>query len=390
MTDDAAAPTTGRLESIDLVRGAIMILMALDHVRDFFGVPGVNPVNLAQTTVALFMTRWVTHVCAPVFFLLTGTGAFLSLRRRSAGELSRFLFTRGLWLIVLELTIVRCLAYQFNADYQVTMLLVLWALGWAMISLSALVWLPAPFVTAIGAAMMAGHNLLDGVRSASPVWAILHRPGFVVSGPHVVFASYPLVPWVGVTAFGYGLGRIYRWEAGRRRRILGWLGGGFILAFVALRALNVYGDPSRWATQAASAMTLVSFLNTTKYPPSLLFLLMTLGPALLFLRAVDGGTPRVLRPVLVYGQVPMFYYVLHFALVHALAVLACYARYGTAHWMFESPNLGQYPYTAPPGWGWPLPVVYAIWMLVVVTLYPACRWFASVKQRRREPWLSYL
>ena len=190
-----------RIESVDVVRGVIMIIMALDHTRDFFGIPGQNPTDLANASAALFLTRWITHFCAPVFFLLTGTGAYLSLRRKSRGELSRFLFTRGLWLIFLELVVVRCFAYQFNFDYRVTMLLVLWALGWSMITLSALVRLPAFVVTAIGVVMIAGHNLLDSVKSASPLWSILHSPGFVVNTPnHVVFAAYPLIPWIGVTA----------------------------------------------------------------------------------------------------------------------------------------------------------------------------------------------
>jgi uncharacterized membrane protein len=207
-----------RLESIDVVRGVIMILMALDHTRDFFGSLAQSPTNLATASAPLFLTRWVTHFCAPVFFLLTGTGAYLSLGRRSRGELSRFLLTRGLWLIFLELVIVRCLAYQFNVDYRVTMLLVLWALGWAMILLAALVHLPAGVAAAIGVLMIAGHNLFDGFRAASPLWSILHSPGFVLNTPdHVVFAAYPLIPWVGVTEAGYALGQVYSWDAARRR-----------------------------------------------------------------------------------------------------------------------------------------------------------------------------
>lgn len=390
MTDPAPS-RVARLESIDLVRGAIMILMALDHVRDFFGVPGVSPTNLAQTTVPLFFTRWVTHICAPVFFLLTGTGAFLSLRTKSTGELSRFLLTRGLWLILLELTVVRSLGFQFNFDYQVTLLVVLWALGWAMIALSALVWLPAPVVTAFGILMIAGHNLFDGVRSANPLWSILHSPGFVLNTPeHVVFAAYPIIPWIGVTAAGFGLGQLYRWSPERRRALLLRLGLVLTAGFVVLRAANFYGDPVRWTAQASGAFTALSFLNANKYPPSLLFLLMTLGPALLLLRAVDGGTPRFLRPALIFGKVPLFYFLVHLSLIHLLAVIVCFARYGEAHWMFESPSLAQYPFTTPPGWGYSLPVVYLVWILVVVAMYPVCRWFAALKQRRREAWLSYL
>jgi uncharacterized membrane protein len=380
-----------RVESVDVVRGVIMILMALDHTRDFFGIPGQNPTDMASTSAALFLTRWITHFCAPVFFLLTGTGAYLSLRRKSPGELSRFLLTRGIWLIFLEVVLVRCFAYQFNFDYRVTMLLVLWALGWAMITLSALVRLPAFVATAFGGLLIVGHNLFDSVKSASPLWAILHSPGFVVNTPeHVVFAAYPLIPWVGVTAVGYGLGQVYSWDAERRRGFLLRLGLALSVAFLVIRGLNIYGDPSRWMRQKTAVFTVLSFLNTTKYPPSLLFLLMTLGPAMVLLWSVDRGTPRVLRPALAIGKVPLFYYVLHFALIHLLAVVTCYVRYGSAHWMFESPDLAHYPFSAPPSWGYSLPVVYLVWAFVVVTMYPLCRWFAGLKQRRSDAWLSYL
>jgi uncharacterized membrane protein len=387
----SVTPGRVRVESVDIVRGVIMIIMALDHTRDFFGIPGQNPTDLANASVALFLTRWITHFCAPVFFLLTGTGAFLSLRRKSPSELSRFLFTRGLWLIFLEVAVVRCFAYQFNFDYRVTMLLVIWALGWSMITLSVLVRLPASVVTGFGAVLIAGHNLLDSVKWANPLWSILHSPGFVLNNPdHVVFVGYPLIPWIGVTAVGYGLGQVYSWDAARRRAFLLRLGLGLSVAFLVIRGINIYGDPSRWMPQKNAVFTVLSLLNTTKYPPSLLFLLMTLGPAMIFLSSVDRGTPRILRPALVIGKVPFFYYLLHFALIHLLAVITCYLRYGSAHWMFESPDLAHYPFSPPPGWGYSLPFVYVIWAFVVVAMYPLCRWFAALKQRRSDAWLSYL
>ena len=367
-----------------------MILMALDHTRDFFGMPGVNPTDPATASPALFFTRWITHVCAPVFFLLTGTGASLSRARTSTSALSWFLFTRGVWLIVLELTIVRGIAYQFNVDYRVTMLLVLWALGWAMIFLSALVFLPSAAIAAIGGVMIAGHNLLDPIPPTNPLWAILHGPGFAIQGEHTVFAAYPLVPWIGVAALGYGLGSLYRWQPERRRRLLLFAGLGCSAAFIVLRAVNVYGDPAPWQPQATAFKTVMSFLNATKYPPSLLFLLMTLGPAFLVLRWFDGRTPRLLRPTLEYGRAPLFYFVAHFTSIHALAAGVCLLRYGTAHWMFESPSLAQYPFTPPPGWGYPLPIVYLVWIVVVVSLYPACRAVARAKARRQHSWLSYV
>jgi uncharacterized membrane protein len=379
-----------RLESIDIVRGVIMIVMALDHVRDFFGVPGVSPTDLGQTTIALFFTRWITHICAPVFFLLTGTGAYISLRRESKVELSRFLLTRGLWLIFLEVVVTRCFGWQFNFNYRVTMLIVLWALGWAMIVLSALVYLPASVVAAFGVAMVASHNLIDSVQSSTPLWSILHRPNFIMNHPeHSIFVGYPLIPWIGVTAAGYGLGQIYRWPPDRRKAFLLRLGVGLSAAFFVLRGINIYGDPVRWITQKSAVFTVLSFLNTTKYPPSLLFLLMTLGPALLFLWAVDGTTPRWMRPALVFGKVPMFYYLLHIPLIHLLAIIVCYSRYGQVHWMFESPTVAQFPITPPPGWGFSLPIVYLVWVFVVLALYPVCRWFAALKQRRSDAWLSY-
>lgn len=385
------ATARARIESVDVVRGVIMIIMALDHTRDFFGIPGQNPTDLSSASAALFLTRWITFFCAPVFFLLTGTGAYLSLRRKTPEELSRFLAARGAWLIFLEIVVMRCLAYQFNVDYRVTMLLVLWALGWAMFTLAILVRFSTIGAAVFGFVLIVGHNLLDPVRSANPVWAILHAPGFVLNTPkHVVFEAYPLIPWIGVTAVGYALGQVYSWNEERRRAFLLKVGVALTTAYIVLRAINVYGDPVRWSPQQSALFTVLSFLNLTKYPPSLLFLLMTLGPSLVFLWAVDRRTPVALRPALVIGKVPLFYYVLHFTLIHLLAVATCYVRYGSAHWMFESPDLGHYPFTAPPGWGYPLPVVYLIWAIVVLLMYLPCRWFAALKARRSDPWLSYL
>ena len=294
-----------------------MIVMALDHTRDFFGVITISPTDIARASAPLFLTRWITHICAPVFFLLTGAGASLARGRRTNGQLARLLVTRGFWLLVLELTVVRCIGFQFNFDYHVTLLIVLWALGWAMIALAPLVFLPPGAVATYGALMIALHNLLDGIpRSADPaigaLQAILHGPGMVFAAQeHVVFAAYPLIPWIGVTAVGFGLGALYR-DHPQRREFLLRVGLACCAAFVALRWLNVYGDPSRWSPQRSPLFTFLSFLNTTKYPPSLLFLLMTLGPAALLLAWLDRGTPRALRPALVYGRVPLFYFVLHF------------------------------------------------------------------------------
>ena len=381
--------TGKRIEAVDVLRGIVMIIMALDHTRDFFGTFGANPTNLATTTAPLFFTRWITHLCAPVFFLLTGTGAGLASGSRSTRDLARYLIVRGFLLILLELTLIRGLAYQFNFDYQVTLLLVIWALGWAMVFLGLIVFLPVGAVAAIGLALIVGHNAFDGAQWNNALWSILHRPGFVLQGDHTVFVAYPLIPWIGVTAVGYALARVYRWEAARRRRFLLVAGLAAIAAFVLLRAGNVYGDPVPWTRQATPLFSILSFINTNKYPPSLLFLLMTLGPALLILRGLDSGTPAFLRPTLSYGRAPFFYFVAHFALIHLLAVLVSFILNGSAHWMFESPTLGQYPFTPPPDWGFSLPVVYAVWLFVVVVLYWPTKRVAELKASGRYPWLSY-
>jgi uncharacterized membrane protein len=388
------APSRARVDSVDALRGIIMVLMALDHVRQYFGDAAVQPTNLSTTSTALFLTRWVTHICAPVFFLLTGTGAYLALRRMSVPELSRYLLSRGLWLVVLEFTFVR-LAWQFNVDYHVTILTVMWAIGWAMITLGLLVRLPVQVVTAIGLVMIAGHNLFDGIRASAlgafgPLWTVLHAPGFLVTGRVVVFVAYVLVPWIGVTAVGFGLGALYSWDAERRRRALFRLGAAVTVAFVVIRAINGYGDPARWAGQATPGFTVLSFLNTSKTPPSLLFLLMTLGPALIVLGALDRGVPRVLRPALIIGKVPMFYFVLHILVIHAIAMVMSAIRFGTVAPMLQSPTLDRYPITQPPGWPVGLPAVYLLWVTVVAMLYPLCRWFAGVKKRRTDWWLSYM
>jgi uncharacterized membrane protein len=389
------AARSARIESVDLVRGLIIIVMALDHVRDFFGDLAADPTALSTTTAALFFTRWITHFCAPAFFLLTGTGAALSRARLSKPELSRYLLVRGVWLIFLELVVIR-FALQFNIDYQVTIINVLWALGWAMIALAGLIWLPNWAIATVGIAMVAGHDMLDGIRADmfgawAPLWSILHAPGILYQNSHSVFViSYVLIPWVGVTALGYMLGQAYRESAERRKALLLWLGIGLTLAFVALRFTNLYGDPSPWALQRSPLWTAISFLDTSKYPPSLLFLLMTLGPALLLLRAFEERIPDFLRPALVIGKVPQFFFVLHFFLIHLLAVAASELRYGKIGEMFQSPDLGHFPFSQPPGWGEGLPVIYALWAAVVLMMFPLCRWYARVKKRHKAWWLSYL
>ena len=391
----SAQPHRPRVDSVDLLRGLVMVIMALDHVRDFFGGTAISPTNLATTTVPLFLTRWVTHICAPTFFLLTGTSAYFVGRRRARGTLARFLFTRGVWLVLLDAVFVRCFAFQFNLDFHVTVLNVLWALGWSMVALSALVALPRRAMLGIGIVMIAAHNLLDPIRPAAfgslaPLWTVLHVQGFLVNRPgFVVLLAYPLIPWIGVTAAGFALGQVFDWPAASRVRFLWRAGIAASCVFVVLRWVNGYGDPSRWAVQRTTATTIVSFLNTTKYPPSLLFLLMTLGPALILLAAFERGLPRLFVPLRTFGRVPLFYFIGHLVAIHLAAVAVCAVRYGAVHWMFESPDLAHFPITEPPGWPLPLPGVYAIWAGIVALMYLPCRWYAAVKARSASGWLSY-
>jgi len=384
-----------RVDSVDLLRGLVMILMALDHTRDFIGNVAATPTNLAATTGALFMTRWITHFCAPTFSLLTGVGAYLMLRRRTTRELSWFLLTRGVWLIVLEVTVARFF-WQFNLDYHVTFLTVLWALGWSMIVLSALVYLPANVVAAIAIALIALHNLTDGIAQPTSeglrlLMTVLHRPGPLFARPGtIVFIGYPLVPWIAIMALGYSLGQVYSWPAERRRAFLLRTGLAMVAVFVALRVANIYGDPRPWSTQKTALFTVLSFINVTKTPPSLLFVLITVGPALLFLRWSDASTPRFLRPALTIGRVPMFYFLAHVLVIHLIATVAAIARYGSAAIATQSPTLDKYPMTQPPDWPASLPVVYATWVLALLILFPLCRWYARYKATHSSPWLSYL
>lgn len=396
-----AVPRTApkpRLDSIDTLRGIVIVLMALDHTRDFFSRDlAFDPTDLARTYPALYLTRWITHFCAPVFLFLAGTSAFLSTTRgKTTRELSWFLFTRGLWCIILELTWIRCFGWRFNFDFTDTFGIVFWAIGWSMIALSVLVFLPLPVITGFGVVLIASHNLFDAVEpeawgSLGWLWKILHSGGSIELGGGCRFgAGYPLIPWIGVMAVGYGFGRVMIRPEQTRRRWLSGLGSGLIVLFILVRALNVYGDSQPWSAQTDAAFTLFSFLNCTKYPPSLLYLLMTLGPSLLILAWLDRGTPKWLQPICVFGRVPLFFYLLHLPLIHGLAVISSYAQYGRAGWWFaNNPADAGNPDPMPPGYGFGLPIVYLVWLVVVLALYPACRWFAGVKRRRRDVWLSY-
>jgi uncharacterized membrane protein len=397
-TDVAA---TLRVSSVDLLRGVVMVIMLLDHMRDFVhrDVLNFDATDLSRTNVWLFFTRWITHFCAPVFVFLAGTGAFLQLARgKSKSELSIFLVKRGLWLILLELTLFRAIIW-FNLDYHFALLLqVIWVIGVAMVALAAAIRLPLRLIAALSIAMIVLHNALDLIQVnpmprtgfLSAVWMVLHQPGpifFTSSIYGVVF--YPLIPWIGVLWAGYAFGGFYRLEEGRRRQMFFRLGAALLAGFVLLRGLNLYGDPSRWGTQKNAIFTALSFLNVSKYPPSLLFLLLTLGAAILALPWFERiGNGRLSRIFITFGRVPLFFYIGQWIAVHVLALAAAYLAGQPIGWLFvtflnrPSPNPGNL--------GFSLWVVYALWFLGLLLLYPLCRWFAELKRRRRDWWLSYL
>jgi uncharacterized membrane protein len=379
-----------RLDSIDLLRGLVMVLMVLDHTRDFFSAGGFNPRDVNDP--ALFLTRWITHFCAPTFIFLAGVSAFLyGARGRTRLELSRFLLTRGLWLVLLEVTLVR-FAWSFSVFPDFVMLQVIWAIGMSMIVLSALVHLPRWAIASLGIGMIAGHNLLDGIEAsqlgqAGWLWTILHDPALLRPVPGVsMFALYPLVPWIGVMAAGYALGPVMLLGPAPRRRWLIGLGVAVTGGFLLLRASNVYGDPAPWVAQESMLATALSFVNNEKYPPSLLYLAMTIGPALLALAAFEAARGKISRIFVTFGRVSLFYYVAHLLLLHTLAVIVAILTTGDAAWLLGGPPIDAKPV----GYGFGLPGVYAIWVLVVAALYWPCRWFAGLKRRHGEGWLSYL
>jgi uncharacterized membrane protein len=365
------------------------VLMALDHTRDFFAAGGFNPRDVAEP--ALFLTRWFTHFCAPIFIFLAGISAFLyGAQGRSTAEVSRYLFMRGLWLILIEFTVVR-LGWSFSLNLNVFVMQVIFAIGVSMIALAALVHLPRWAIATIGIAMIASHNMLDGIKAAqfgaaAPLWQMLHEPGMLRLASGIKpFVLYPLVPWIGVMAAGYALGPVFQLDSRTRIRRLLWLGVAVTAGFIVLRATNLYGDPAPWTVHETWLATVLSFINCEKYPPSLLYLAMTLGPGLMLLAAFEGVRGRLADFITTFGRVPFFYYIAHLFLIHALAIAFAWATIGDVGWLFSSGFAGK-----PPGYGLGLPGVYAVWLFVIIALYPLCRWFAGVKRRRREWWLTYL
>jgi uncharacterized membrane protein len=395
---ERSLPATSRLVSIDILRGLVMVIMALDHTRDFFSNALFDATDLTRTTPLLFLTRWITHFCAPVFVLLAGTGAFLSMKSgKSRAEVSRFLFTRGIWLVFLEVAVISPLGWSWSLEFGFTRLQVIWVIGVSMIILAILIQvLPSRAIAAFGLAMILGHNLTDGPHAAwlgplAPTWKVLHSLSFFQPWPHKIVASlYPLIPWVGVMALGYGGGEVALLPECRRRRMLLWTGIAMVGTFVLLRVSNFYGDPQPWAAQRSGIFTLLSFLNCNKYPPSLLYLLMTLGPAMFVLAFADKLPTAVKEPLNVFGRVPLFYYLLHLPILHGLAVVFSLVSYGLAGWMFQDlMALRGTKHPLPQGYGYDLWVVYLVWAAVVVMLYPLCKWFGKVKRSNKSPVLAY-
>jgi uncharacterized membrane protein len=394
----------GRLAAIDFLRGIVMVLMVLDHTREFIGDPNVDPTDLAKTTVPLFLTRWVTHFCAPIFVLLAGTGAYLA---RAVGKeptpraLAGFLASRGLFLVALEFTLVRW-GWNLNFNYHFILVQVIWAIGLSMLILAALVAIDVPsrWIGVLGVILIIGHNLLDLSRfSVNPgdlgrwswLWSAFVRPGAIQPAANVtLLVAYPVLPWFGIMAVGFALGEVMIQHQQPRIRITAALGLALSLLLVVLRLANTYGDPTPWKAQETAVKTVLSFINCQKYPPSLLYVLMTIGPGLLALAAFDSFEGRRARPVgrvgrvlVTLGRVPLFYYLLQWPVTHMAANLA-FAFTG------QSVNWFVWPIDFPAGSSFSLPVVYAIWILVVAILYFPSSWFANLKRKHRDNvWLSY-
>lgn len=416
----AQAPSSaGRIASIDIVRGVVMLLMAIDHVRVYSGLPAGGP------TAGIFLTRWITHFVAPAFIFLAGTSAFLHGRKLAGTKaLALFLLSRGLWLVFLELTILR-IAWTFNFDFSHYLLAgVIWVIGWCMVLLAALIFLPTPALAAFGLLVVFGHNILDHYASVlipaiqSSHWAwlaqLLYFGGPIQLGEHgpTLFVLYSIVPWVGVMALGYVFGSVMVIDSQSRRRLCLALGTAAIVLFLMLRGFNLYGDPRPWSSPApaaaqqshASSSTAtapvpsrrpqapvwISFLNTNKYPASLVFLLMTLGPMFIALALLEQSHGRIADTMTMFGRVPFFYYALHIPLIHLLAIFVSIFRLGSVSpWLFANHPVMVPP--APVGYVWSLGLLYFVWVITLVVLYFPCRWFASVKQQRKDiKFLSYL
>lgn len=390
-------PPTKRIVSLDILKGLVMIIMTLDHVRDYFHYDAFfyDPSDLTQTSPALFFTRFVTHFCAPVFVALAGTSAFLVGRRMKKKELSIWLLKRGFWLIILELTVVK-LAWTFNPDFHTIAFLVIWALGAGMISLAVFIQLPKYLSISIAALLIFGHNALDGFQPEgdgffSLIWKFLHVQSAVTFGDFTLRISYPVMPWLGLMVLGYYFGELYRPEFDRHRRlkILLYSGISCILLFIALRSFNLYGDPSPWVRQSSPMYSFLSFINVSKYPPSLLYLLITIGPSLIALFIFERFDFSWLKPVIIIGRVPMFWYILHLYVIHIVAVIAAVLTGYAFSDMILTGFISFEPQLK--GYGFSLWAVYLFWIGICLFLYPISKWYDKYKRSNRDKWwLSYL
>ena len=389
-------PYSKRLSEIDITRGFVMVLMALDHTRDFFGDHSIDALDVANTNLPLFFARWLTHLCAPTFVFLAGISVTLARAKEPKLPLCQLAF-RGLWLVLLEQTFLRCLGWYFNFDYHYMNAGILWGTGWAMVLLAGVVALQIHpyFVGMIGIALMVGHSFLAGMVDASWWGTIMLRSDELLPAPGWHFyVSYPVLPWFGVMAFGYGFGGFIQRQSGFNtlvRRILIFCGLSMMFLFVLIRLANLF-DPDPWSIQSRAGFTILSFINTEKYPPSFPFLLMTLGPMLVFI-GLASFLPKLIQGLLILlGRVPLFFYLAHIVLIHLLAVFLAFIRFGHAEWLYQGPGIfwSETLPGHPPGYGLGLGWVIAIWLLVVVLLWPACRGYAQYKQTRSYWWLKYL
>jgi uncharacterized membrane protein len=388
---------TYRINSIDLLRGLVMIIMALDHTRDFFHKEAwtQDPLSMETTTPLLFFTRWITHFCAPVFVFLAGTSGWFQGLRKSKKELSGFLIKRGLWLILIEITLVN-FSFSFDIYFGNTALQTIWAIGISMVVLGLVIWLPFAAILGLGTLIVLGHNALDFYEANTrtfPIWySLLHKQNFFPLGNgHNLIVMYPFLSWSGLMMLGYCFGKLFtNYEGAERRKVLTWLGLGVIVFFIVLRGANVYGNPEKWNTQKNALFTFFSFIDTHKYPPSLLYMCMTIGPAILFLAWAGKAKNKLTEIITVYGRVPFFYYVLHFYLIHTVSAVLSFTR---GHSFAEGihPGSGGFlPNFIYENEGYSLLFVYVMWLLIVAALYPVCKWFSDYKKTHTQWWLSYL
>lgn len=386
-----------RISSIDMARGIVMVIMALDHVRDFFHVGGLtsDPTNMETTTPAIFFTRWITHFCAPTFVLLAGTSIFISAKRKTKKDLSFFLLSRGLWLILLEVVVVR-FGLFFNFYYDIIVFQVIWAIGASMICMAALIHISDRAILILGLVLLAGHNILDAAPLSPEhplfaVWGFLRQSAFIntASGP-IVWVPYPLLPWLAIMLLGYSLGKLYTdYSSEQRQKLLIRIGALAVILFVILRWINVYGDPALWSTQKNGMYTFMSFLNTTKYPVSFLYTLMTLGPVLVILGLLEKIKVKFLTPFVVFGRVPLFYYLLHFYLLHIVSLFLFMQKTGKSFSEIDFHFSQSFGGITAEG-GYSLFWVYVAWILIVLALYPLCKWYNNYKSAHNKWWLSYL